>query len=544
MRSGGRGRRRRTAGGLLLAAALACCGSPSPGRAELVEVAHPDLAGMDPLVAERLTGSREALDRLLARREIADAGLGRAFGEAGMLYQAYALLDAAADCYENAGTLTPGEPRWPYYLGRVRRAQGRNELAAASFRRVLELVTDHVPALVQLADVELEASRLDDAESLLQIARAAEPESAAVAFALGRVAAARRDYAAAVEHFEGALRSEPRATAIHYPLALAHRALGNEERARGHLERRGKVAIPDPLMAAVRRLAESWSVDLQRGSTLFAEGHYEQAATAFRRATTAAPDEAGAHSNLGSALHKLGDYAGARLEFEEAVRLDPREAKARFNLGTLCARLGEDEQAVEHYSAALIQAPEMFNAQFNLANALRRLGRFEEALPHYRVVVEQNPGLVAPRQAEVFTLIRLHRFEEALLRAERGLAASPGDRPLRHARVRLLAASPVDRVRDGERALEMARALLADERSIHHVVAAAMAAAEAGRFDQALLWQGQAIEAARGARRSDMLPELEELEARFRRGEPSRRPWPDDSPVLSPPSAVPPDGAG
>ena len=294
MRRVRRGRRRRAVGGFLLAAVLACYGCSSPGRTDLVDVAYPDLAGMEPLVAERLNGSREALDRLLARREIADAALGRAFGEAGMLYQAYALLDAAADCYENAAALTPLETRWPYYLGRVRRAQGRNELAGANFRRVLELVADHVPALVQLAEVELEASRLDDAESLLQIARFAEPESAAVAFALGRVAAERREYAAAVEHFEAALRSEPRATAIHYPLALAHRALGDEERARGHLERRGKVVVPDPLMAAVRQLAESWRVDLQRGSALFADGHFEEAATAFRRAATAAPEEASA----------------------------------------------------------------------------------------------------------------------------------------------------------------------------------------------------------------------------------------------------------
>ena len=122
---------------------------------------------------------------------------------------------------------------------------------------------------------------------------------------------------------------------------------------------------------------------------------------------------------------------------------------------------------------------------------------------------------------EVLTLIRIDRHAVALGRTEEGLAALPGEGALRNLLVRLLAASPDDAVRDGERALALGRQLVAEDPSSQNLAAAAMAAAEAGGFDLAVEFQRRAIEAAGGTP-----PEqLEEDLRRYGEGKPSRTPW-------------------
>lgn len=516
------------------AVVLVACNGERAVRPPLVEVPRPDLVAVEAPVRERLEKMRSVLDAAAAQDDAPAATLGRMYGEAGMLYHAYGLADAARGCYTNARRLAPDEPAWPYFLGSIDREQGRSREAAESFRQLLETSPDHVPALLRAAEIGIEGGLADEAEALYRHALSVDPDSAAARFGLGKVAAARRDYRAAVGHFEAALGLAPEATEIEYPLGLAYRGLGDDERAREHIERRGHVAIPDPMMARVRALAQDWRTELTRGGLLFAEGLYEQAAAAFRRAVQAAPEDASARTNLGSALHKLGDYDGARKEFEEAIRLDPRAAQAHFNLGTLSAKLGDDKRAVRHYHAALAAEPGMLDAHFNLANALRRLGRFEEALPQYRAVVEADPGNAAARQGEVFNLVRLGRWQDAARRAEEGATALGDDPELRHVLARLLAASPVGSVRDGQRALEIARALVAEEHSLPYIVTAAMAAAEAGRFELAVEWQTAAIDAVTRSQRTDLLPELEENLRHYRAREPCRTPWLDSDPVLSP----------
>ena len=279
-----------------------CSDRAAERHPELVEVARPDLSGMDPETGEKLTRMRAALDRFADARQPDSEALGRMYGESGMLYHAYTLLEPASDCYVNARSLAPQEPLWSYYLGRIQVERGDNEQAIESFRRVVELQPDHVSGLVGLGEIALDDNRLDEAEASFRRALEVDPGWVAALYGLGRASSSRRDYAVAVEHFERALSLEPRASVIYYPLGLAYRGLGDDEKARRSIERRGTANVTDPPMDRIRKLAEGWRADLNRGSALAAEELYEQAAEAFRSAVRAAPEEAGARANLGSAL--------------------------------------------------------------------------------------------------------------------------------------------------------------------------------------------------------------------------------------------------
>ncbi len=119
----------------------------------------------------------------------------------------------------------------------------------------------------------------------------------------------------------------------------------------------------------------------------------------------------------------------------------------------------------------------------------------------------------------------MERFAEARLRAEEGHRSFPRELLLADALARLLSASPDAKLRDGPRALALARRNFESRRIFEHVVTLAMAHAEAGDFERAMEWQERAIKVAQRAGHAAVVETLrEELEG-YATEEPSRRPW-------------------
>ena len=76
----------------------------------------------------------------------------------------------------------------------------------------------------------------------------------------------------------------------------------------------------------------------------------------------------------------------------------------------------------------------------------------------------------------------------------RAATASPTTSRSSTCSARLLATCPDPALRDGARAVTIAEKLVERELSVDHVETLAMALAEAGRFDDAIVWQRRAIE--------------------------------------------------
>src|SRR5437870_4997430 len=79
------------------------------------------------------------------------------------------------------------------------------------------------------------------AAGLFERALAIDPKSAPVLAGLGRLALAGNDFQAAVQRLELALSADTQASALYYPLAMAYRGLGQTEKARDLLTRRGPI---------------------------------------------------------------------------------------------------------------------------------------------------------------------------------------------------------------------------------------------------------------------------------------------------------------
>lgn len=463
--------------GLLLALLLAL---PEAGP-----VRFPDLSGLESAVA----GQLGEMQRLAA--QVANAG---SYGDLGQAYLAYGFHDAAADCFQNASHLDPGNFRWPYLLGATEQAAGRLDASVVAFDKALALSPPPAEAAAghfHRGEIRLVQGRLDEADAALRTALAFPATAGAARSLLGQVALARRDFRAAAEHLEAALAAVPEASRLHVPLAMAYRGLGERAKAEEHLAKAGAVGLraPDPLLDGVAGLRVGERVAVMRGRVAAQAGRYQDAAGEFRRALAVRPESVEARVNLGSVLVPMGDRSGATEQFREALRLEPGNVTAHFNLGSLLADGGAPEEARVHLEAAVAGRPDDAEARRLLAKVLRDGGKLPEALAQYRRAVELAPGDEAARLGEAETLVRLGRYAEARQRLDEALGLLPESGLLAHAAARLLAACPDTAVRDGERALKLALAVWQAQPAAFHAETVALAFAELGRCAEAVTWQ-------------------------------------------------------
>ena len=499
---------------------------PPEGRG-LLPVAMPDFARMSGPVAEQMRTYRTAVRVRLGSAATEPEALGDAYGRLGMLLLAATYVDAAEASLLNAQALLPNDGRWPYYLGRVHEANGELEASAASYRRAVDLRPDDLATRVLLADVLFTQGDLDAAERIYGEALDRHPDAPAARVGLGRIALARREYADAAARFEQALAAAPWATAVHYPLALAYRGLGDAERAEAHLQRQGDIEArsPDPLRQELDELLESANAYNIRGGRALDAGNYRAAADLFRRGLELDPDDPSLRQRLGIALFQLGDLTGAVEAFERVVRTTPEHTEAQFSLGVVRADQGRDREAIDHLSTVLQHDPAYIQARVQLANVLARSGRADEAVAHYDRALALDPSRQEAAYGAAMAYVRMERYDAALDRLERGLEANPADRMFQHALARILASAPDDALRDGERAMAVLEPLLAEAPDLSLGETTAMALAAMGLFSQAAAVQRDILEAARRAGFADAEARMAGNLALYEAGRPSRTPF-------------------
>ena len=216
-------------------------GLQDPGAKELTPIPHPDLNAVERLIREQLQAERSRLTAKVSAAEVPDSARADAFGGLGRLYHAYDFTEAAGACYRNALVLKPKDFRWAYLLGRLLESQGDLKQAVEHYRRAADIAPEDLPTLLHLAQAQLNLNRPDLAEPLFKeaISRDPYPSSASALVGLGKIALSRNDPGEAIEYFETAVSMQPEASSIHYPLAMAYRQIGDLEKAREHLKKRG-----------------------------------------------------------------------------------------------------------------------------------------------------------------------------------------------------------------------------------------------------------------------------------------------------------------
>jgi len=520
----GRGTLARAAGSAmtLWLLAIAC---RAPARPPLRAVSLPDLARAAESVRTQLREQYAVLTRTTADPKSSPSALADAYGTMGMLLMAAEYREEAEASLLNAQTLASDVVKWPYYLAHLYKAAGDAAKSEAAFERVLRLQPRHMSALVWLGDAFLDQGRPEAAEPLFERALAEQPQSIPALVGLGRAALARSHYAHAVAHLERALAIDPRQGPIHYPLAMAYRGLGQDQKADAHmrLRRPGTIRPSDPLMLQLETLLESPIAYEVRGAKALDERDFKAAAAFFRKGIALAPAEPSLHHKLGTALYLTGDTRGAVNEFGEALRLSPAFAKAHYSLGVLHAADGRIADALAHLNEAVRADPAYVDARVRLGDVLRQSGRAAESLARYSEAAALDPRAADAPLGYALALADLHRYRDARDRLREDVQQFP-DRPeFVHVLVRLLTAAPDAAVRNGQDALALMRGVLEREpRSVEVGELMAMTQAELGQYGEAVTWQREALALAQPLSRPDLLRRLTESLARYEHRQPCR----------------------
>ena len=233
---------------------------------------------------------------------------------------------------------------------RLRRA-GRLAEAQALLEAILQTQPRHAAALHQLGLVRSGQSDHAGAADVLRQAVASRPKDSVWVNDLANALSQAGDLAAAIVHYETALRINPSFAECHYNLGVALM--------RQHLVER-----------AILHYRSAIALDLRAPEVFY---------------------------NLAVALQDQGNLSEAVSTYDKAIALKPDYAQAHYNCGNSLLHQGKLREAVQRYEAVIGFAPDHVAAHHNLAMAQMELGRKAEAVLAYRRVLELKPDHHAAR---------------------------------------------------------------------------------------------------------------------------------------------------
>ncbi len=268
------------------------------------------------------------------------------------------------------------------------------EKAAEALRETLADHSDHVPTWLGLARVETALGRMDEARAAYK--RAIDLESAereALIRKAGPVAmplsselwrewgvfqASRGQLDQAAAALEDAVGYDPGSAAARLSLADFQTGSGQGDAARR------------TLIAAL---------DVSPTSTAIAERLFrlrglgqdaKQAASDFRAACAAHPDNVAALQNLGYALTASGEYGEAEKALLRAMEIDPSSAAIRFDLGAVQLIQQKFDAAIGQYERVLLDNPRNAEAALRLAGLYEMQGRADDLVRMLKLAAEHG----------------------------------------------------------------------------------------------------------------------------------------------------------
>ena len=530
--------------GLFLAVALAAQQPPATDDARKVRallaldaVPEPALDHLDADIRERIAADRvdAALALAKAATDAEAQTAANAFGNLCLQYLHHEFHGAAAVCLAQLRLLAPNDFQWTYYELLLHDATGALDRARLAARAALELRPDDTATLIRAGDLHLDAGDLDAAEAAYARALDVRPESAAARFGLGRVAMDRGEIDRAITAFEEVLASQPEGSVVHHHLGMALRAGGDASRARAELARNSQVpiAIVDPLRDRLEIFGLKTEARFDRAVRAARSGRNDEAIALYRELLAEDGGDPELHFNLARSLIETGDQSGAEEHLRSAIAANPQHGAAHFNLALLLGRTGRTGEGATHLERAAELDPENLQWRMTRARARADAGNASGARSELEDIVRLDPGAIEAHRLLAAMLLeageparaadhlealaaltpddlRVHfnlgltrfglgQFAAARKALETALDRFPSDLAVRHLLARLLATSPDAAVRDGERAMELARSVVDEQPAIDHLETLAMALAETGRFDEAVSWQQRALDREREA---------------------------------------------
>jgi putative PEP-CTERM system TPR-repeat lipoprotein len=257
--------------------------------------------------------------------------------------------------------------------------------ARKTLQDALRIQPDFLEAQLMLGGVEIQGSRLDEAQKLAKQVQQQKPNSPAGFILEGDTAFARKDYPAALAAFERAHKLEPSGALLVRQLHV----LNATQRAEEGEKRLAAWLTTHPQDASTRAvLAES----------LIKRKQYAAAAEQYLLLNKSNPSNLLILNNLAWALSEMNDKRALSFA-EQALKLSPDNAAVLDTYGWLQVRMGDAAKGLGTLKKAQSKAPDATEIQWHLAYALNANGDKARARQELKALLDRRVSFSAEAEA-------------------------------------------------------------------------------------------------------------------------------------------------
>ena len=226
--------------------------------------------------------------------------------------------------------------------------------------------------------------------------------------------------------------------------------------------------------------------------------YWRDSESLWNRALACKYDSWLAHNNLGMSYISQGQVDQAIEQYQKAIEIDGNAPLTHFNLGAAFAQSGELGPAIGEYQKALQLQPDYLQARNNLGDALLRTGQTDAAIDQFQEALKLSPQSTMLRNNLAFIFLRNGRVSEAVDEFQQVLEIEPSNVDACQYLAWVLATSPDASLRDGAKAIELARKANDTSGGKDPGILSTLAAAYAnnGQFSDALTTAQQGLQLA------------------------------------------------
>lgn len=265
------------------------------------------------------------------------------------------------------------------------------------------------------------------------------------------------------------------------------------------------------------------------GIALAMSEELEEALTQFNKAIEIQPNSPVAFSHRARIRAMQGDFEAAMKDVEQSLKLQPGGIQSRQLRASLLTTAGKFDEALEDLNLLRRAMPDNVEVLGQVALLYQAAKKPNKAVFTYNQLLELDPESAAGFRGRADAYLSLGKQSQAMTDYEAALKIKPEDSGVLNNLAWLLATSTEDNLRDGKRAIELAKQAceLTEYKQAHILSTLAAGYAETGDFDTAIEWSTKAVDLGNAEVKEQLKQELTSYQA--------KKPWREAAPVEAPP---------